>query len=178
MRLLPNKQAYDVPVAGDWVTIAVIAERGPIKVSSPNHTSNSIGSDDEGATIGFEKSKNAKKNKSGSSDNQGESKRKSGKKYMSIKLVDFGHRGRSSSNSKAVIKGDALLTLLLFESDSFDVIKDENGKTRKLYKGGSRGAFEEFAKLREGMVIALMNPKILKPFNVSEETAFSGTSYH
>ncbi|EJF55303.1 hypothetical protein DICSQDRAFT_176122, partial [Dichomitus squalens LYAD-421 SS1] len=31
VRLLPNKQGYDVPVSGDWVTIAVVAERGKMK---------------------------------------------------------------------------------------------------------------------------------------------------
>ena len=29
VRLLPNKQGYDVPVCGDWLTIAVVAERAP-----------------------------------------------------------------------------------------------------------------------------------------------------
>ena len=32
----------------------------------------------------------------------------------------------------------------------------------------SRGAFEHMAKLREGAVIALLTPKILKPFQVSQ----------
>ena len=31
IRLSPNKQGYDVPVEGDWVTIAVVAERGPMR---------------------------------------------------------------------------------------------------------------------------------------------------
>jgi hypothetical protein len=29
VRLLPDKHGYDVPVAGDWVTIAVVAEGAP-----------------------------------------------------------------------------------------------------------------------------------------------------
>ncbi|KAK7688515.1 hypothetical protein QCA50_008053 [Cerrena zonata] len=31
VRLQPNKQGYDIPVEGDWVTIAVVAERGPLR---------------------------------------------------------------------------------------------------------------------------------------------------
>jgi hypothetical protein len=35
-----------------------------------------------------------------------------------------------------------------------------------VYKGGSRGAFEAMSKLKEGDVVALLNPKVLKPFQV------------
>ena len=31
VRLQPNKQGYDVPVCGDWLTVAVVAERGKMK---------------------------------------------------------------------------------------------------------------------------------------------------
>ncbi len=31
VHLRADKQGYDVPLFGDWVTIAVIAERGPVK---------------------------------------------------------------------------------------------------------------------------------------------------
>lgn len=95
---------------------------------------------------------------------------KSGKKYVNLKLVDFGARSRGASSAmgaKAVIRGDAFLTLLLFESDGFDLLTEEEGsKPKKVYKGGSRGAFEAMSKLKEGDVIALLNPKILKPFQV------------
>lgn len=158
IRLLPNKQGFDVPVAGDWVTIAVVAERGPIRLTSGNGPSNNKEGDDDDKPSG----PYAKKRKTGDE----QPKKRTGKKYMNLKLVDFGHRSRASSNVKATIKGDALLSLLLFESDSFDRIQDSNGKVTKLYKGGSRGAFEELAKLKEGAVVALLNPKVLKPFQV------------
>ena len=63
------------------------------------------------------------------------------------------------------------LSLLLFESDTHDKLieKDVNGKekVRKIWRGGSGGAFEEcFAKLREGTVVALLNHKILRPYQV------------
>lgn len=60
------------------------------------------------------------------------------------------------------------MTLLLFESDAFDLVpNDDGGKPKKVYKGGSRGAFEHLSSVKEGDVIALLNPKILKPFQVS-----------
>ena len=91
----------------------------------------------------------------------------SGKKYVNLKLIDFGARSSSTTGGTSVIRGDAFLTLLLFESDGFDLIPRGDGmKPEKLYKGGSRGAFEHLAKVKEGDVIALLNPKILKPFQV------------
>ena len=33
VRLQANKQAYEVPVDGDWVTVAVVAERGDVRVT-------------------------------------------------------------------------------------------------------------------------------------------------
>lgn len=93
--------------------------------------------------------------------------------------MDFGSRSKSSATGgKAVIKGDAFLTLLLFESDGFDLIKDdEGGRPKKLYKGGSRGAFEALSKVKEGDVIALLNPRILKPFQVCTLSIFPPCHY-
>lgn len=94
--------------------------------------------------------------------------RPSGKKYVNMKLVDFGCRTArgSATGGQAVIRGDASLSLLLFESDGYDVVTREDGKKDKIYRGGSRGAFEKMSMLREGAVVALLNPKILKPFQV------------
>ena len=97
-----------------------------------------------------------------------ETPKSSGKKYINIKLVDFGARSASSATSgKAVIRGDAQLSLLLFEADGFDVLPQEEGRPQKVYRGGSRGAFEEFCQVKEGDVLALLNPRVLKPFQVS-----------
>jgi minichromosome maintenance protein 10 len=173
---LPNKQAYDVPVAGDWVTIAVVAERGVVKVSKAPV---SIGReedgdmDDEGSNelvgdgngrVSFDDKKPTKAKRKHPAPHK-----PSGKKYVNMKLVDFGARSRSSSSAtggKAVIRGDAFLTLLLFESDGYDKVTRDGGRPEKVYKGGSRGAFEAMSKLKEGDVVALLNPKILKPFQV------------
>ena len=95
--------------------------------------------------------------------------RPSGKKYVNMKLVDFGcrtARGGSATGGQAVIRGDAALSLLLFESDGFDIVTRADGRKEKVYRGGSRGAFEKMSMLREGAVVALLNPKILKPFQV------------
>ena len=91
-----------------------------------------------------------------------------GKKYVNLRLIDFGcrSRGGSADGGKAKIRGDAFLSLLLFESDTCDIVVKEDGSKEKVYRGGSRGAFERMSKLREGAVVALLNPKILKPFQV------------
>ncbi|KAG6879643.1 hypothetical protein C0992_000278 [Termitomyces sp. T32_za158] len=157
IRLLPDKLGYDVPVPGDWTTIAVVAERGPLRYSKAPVV---VGPDE-----GDEAEKKGKWKGKGSI-NEGIAK-PTGKKYVNLKLIDFGSHSRSSSSAtggKAIIRGDAFLSLLLFESDSFDLVSgDGNRQARKIYKGGSRGAFESMSKLKEGDVIALLNPRILKP---------------
>ena len=172
VRLLPNNQGYDVPVVGDWVTIGVIGERGPTRVSRAPVTSGRVKDDsdhDEGdpsASVSrpAQRSDNGK-GRDGAGDAQ--SSKPFGRKYVNLKLIDFGARSKGESvNGKAAIRGDALLSLLLFQSDSEERVEDEDGRPRVVYKGGSRGAFERMAKLREGAVVALLNPRILKPFQV------------
>ncbi|KAJ2925004.1 hypothetical protein H1R20_g12108, partial [Candolleomyces eurysporus] len=148
IRLQPDKQHYDIPVPGDWVTIAVVAERGSIKYTR--------------APVALEPDEVQKKNK----EKKKEEQKPTGKKYTNMKLIDFGARAKSSATgSKAVVRGDAFLSLLLFEADSVDLVdKGDGRKPEKVYKGGSRGAFEALEKLKEGDVIALLNPRILKPY--------------
>ncbi|KAJ7885854.1 hypothetical protein B0H14DRAFT_3105761 [Mycena olivaceomarginata] len=146
VRLLPDKQGYDVPVAGDWITIAVVAERGPYKYSKAPAKA---------------------------------PPKPSGKKFINIKLIDFGVPARSASSAtggKAVIRGDAMLSLLLFESDGFETVPQEEGRPKKVYRGGSRGAFEQMGDLKEGDVVALLNPRILKPFQRSNDTPHPTTN--
>ncbi|KAL1687939.1 hypothetical protein GGG16DRAFT_61049 [Schizophyllum commune] len=148
VRLLPDKSSYDVPVEGDWVTIAVVAERGAVKQT---HAPETVDRDDEG------------KPKRGQPPPP---EKPRGKRFISFTLVDFGARKSSSATGgTSVIRGDALLRLLLFEADSCDLIKHDDGrKPTKVYRGGSRGAFEALSKVKEGDVIALLNPRLLKPF--------------
>ena len=166
-------------MAGDWLTIAVVAERGKVKYSQAPvglGRDDKIGQDDDHDETVVDEldiplDGPATKNAQGGPRPQRakeEPRRTSGKKYVNMKLVDFGCRTArgSATGGQAVIRGDASLSLLLFESDGFDVITRENGKKEKVYRGGSRGAFEKMSMLREGAVVALLNPKILKPFQV------------
>ncbi|KAG8851230.1 hypothetical protein FRB96_009433 [Tulasnella sp. 330] len=168
VRLSKNRLGYDVPVEGEWVTIAVVAQRGNVQVSR-GFGGNKTAEDGEDQ---FEDDDSGAEQDSGPSSSTWKSKLKTksgpkkpaptGKKYVSIKLVDFGHKPGSKGSGSA--SGDAMLTLLLFEADM--VSKDQEkarGSTR--YKGGSGGAFEELLpKLREGAVVAILNPRVLKPY--------------
>ncbi|KJA24908.1 hypothetical protein HYPSUDRAFT_161464 [Hypholoma sublateritium FD-334 SS-4] len=161
IRLLPDKQGYDVPVPGDWITIAVVAERGPIKFTrAPVKIERESG----------EQAETTRKPWKGKG--KAEPEERGGKKFVNIRLIDFGARvGGSASGGKAVIRGDAALSLLLFEADSIEYIDTDDGrKPQKIYRGGSRGAFENLTNIREGDVIAMLNPKILKPFQRSADT--------
>ncbi|CCM03479.1 uncharacterized protein FIBRA_05612 [Fibroporia radiculosa] len=180
VRLLPNKQGYDVPVSGDWLTIAVVAERGQIKHSQAPvglGREDKVLEEDEEDSIDQITLHTNDATKAGPSGHarpkkprKEEAPKPSGKKYVNMKVVDFGCRSRSSaSGERATIRGDALLSLLLFESDSYDVVTKENGKKEKIYKGGSRGAFEKMSMLKEGAVVAFLNPRILKPFQRSAD---------
>ncbi|KAI0287870.1 hypothetical protein BC826DRAFT_1108132 [Russula brevipes] len=156
-------QAYDVPVVGDWVTIAVVAERSPVRVSrapvavGPGEARDA---DDLDPTAPASSAPQApRKSKSGNND----PRPRAGRKYVNMTLIDFGAGGK-----KGTARGDAALSLLLFESDTYDTVSRGEGLLpEKVYKGGSRGAFESMAKLREGSVIALLNPRVLKPLQKS-----------
>ena len=164
-RLTKNRQGYEVPVAGDWVTIAVIVERGQISVSRGSNTGR-----DNDEECGSGKSQDDGERKvpkdSAAPKSQDDGMRKSAKKYLTLRLVDFGRRGQDPATGKSVIKGDALLNMILFEANTVSKIKDTEGLDRRVYRGGSGGAFEASSKFREGAVIAVLNPRILKPFQV------------
>ncbi|KAL6299390.1 hypothetical protein BKA93DRAFT_829955 [Sparassis latifolia] len=176
IRLLPSKQGYDVPVEGDWLTIAVVAERGKLKYSqAPVGTGRDDkvqGEEDEELDLPLTldgTGKPPQRQKGPPRKKPKEEPKPHGKKYVNLKLIDFGCRSRGSSDNggQSMIRGDAFLSLLLFEADGFDLVTKENGKKEKIYKGGSRGAFEKLSMLREGAVVALLNPRILKPFQRS-----------
>ncbi|KAH6912084.1 hypothetical protein BKA70DRAFT_1184627 [Coprinopsis sp. MPI-PUGE-AT-0042] len=156
IRLQPDKQAYDIPVPGDWVTIAVVAERGPVRMT---RAPVALGPDEDA-----DDPKNRWKKKA-------EYTKPNGKHFVALKLVDFGARTKSSATAgKAVIRGDAFLSLLLFEADAVEKVTSEDGRrVEKVYRGGSKGAYEMFDKLKPGDVIALLNPKILKPYQRSSD---------
>ena len=170
-------QVYDVPVVGDWVTIAVVAERSPVRVSrapvavGPGEARDA---DDPDPTPTLSVPPAATRNpKSAGRKGPEPPPRVGGRKYVNLTLIDFG-TGGGGGGKKGTVRGDAVLSLLLFESDSYDTVSRGEGLLpEKIYKGGSRGAFETMAKLREGSVIALLNPRVLKPLQVSVIFAYN-----
>ncbi|TIA90926.1 hypothetical protein E3P99_01285 [Wallemia hederae] len=76
--------------------------------------------------------------------------KKNVKKFCTFSIIDMNH-----SQS-----GNAHLRLILFSADQAER-DDDDGEM--LYRGGSGGAFEKFWKMRQGSVVALLNPNILKP---------------
>ncbi|KAF8602193.1 hypothetical protein BDV93DRAFT_509439 [Ceratobasidium sp. AG-I] len=177
VRLSPDRAAYDVPVDGDWVTIAVVAERGQVQVSRRGgRGKDNKGKGKWGANSNSkdgDKASEAAANKEDGDEGDEEDDRPAprDKKYMRLLLVDFGHRAsEAKTDPKEQTKGDALLNMLLFEADTVKTVDGENGKGKRknvVYKGGSGGAFEECAKLREGAILAILNPRVLKPFQRS-----------
>jgi minichromosome maintenance protein 10 len=174
IRLSRDGATYDLPVDGDWLTIAVVAERGEVKISGTKNTSkNDDDSDDgeepeEGGHVKDPKKPDFKKK------GKPEYKKRPPRKYINLKLCSLPPRSRSGSSTS----GDALLQLLLFESDSVatQVTENEEGEkvTTKRYLGGSGGAYERWCNLTVGSVIAIMNPKVLRPLRVSPSLAPSG----
>ncbi|KAF8624888.1 hypothetical protein AX15_005756 [Amanita polypyramis BW_CC] len=174
VRLSADKQSYDVPVPGDWVTITVVVEMGEVKYTRPPVA---IGPDgDEPKKFGKHRDNKGKtKEERGDQEEDGNPARFGGKRYINIRLVDFGARsGGSETGGTSVIRGDAFLSLLLFESDRFEWLEpgddEQDGrrkKRQKIFKGGSKGAFEAMHKIRQGDVVALLNPRVLKPFQRS-----------
>ena len=161
-------QAYDVPVVGDWVTIAVVAERSPVRISrapvavGPGEAKDADDPDPIPTPSGTRNPKSAWSKDSDPSSRVG------GRKYVNMTLIDFGAGGGGNGSKKGASRGDAVLSLLLFESDTYDTVSRGDGLLpEKIYKGGSRGAFETMAKLREGSVIVLLNSRVLKPLQVS-----------
>ncbi|KAG8743855.1 hypothetical protein FRC10_011323 [Ceratobasidium sp. 414] len=165
VRLSPDRAAYDVPVDGDWVTIAVIAERGQVQISKRGGKRKEEQDKSKGKQGGGDGDASKPAEQGDEDDDRPTPK---DKKYMRLLLVDFGHRASEGKPApKEQYKGDALLNMLLFEADSARTIDGENGRGKGkdvVYKGGSGGAFEKCSKLREGAVLAILNPRILKPF--------------
>jgi minichromosome maintenance protein 10 len=142
-----NRQGYDIPVEAEWVTIAVVAERGDIKLQN-------------GSIRTKEKEEKAAK------DTGGETERPTGpKKYVTIRLVDLG--GVPSSEKAKFPQGDTYLNMMLFEAESVTTSRVSTSRmVERSYKGGSGGAFEQSSRFPEGSVIAICSPRVLRPYQV------------
>lgn len=156
-RLSRDGATYDIPVEGDWVTIAVVAERGDIRVSGTrNVKSDDEDDDDESDGEGRPQRPKGKKQGKGRDD-----KKRKPRKYINLKLVALPPRNKTLGSN--TVSGDAHLQLLLFESDSIVSGTDDEGNETKSYRGGSGGAYEKWCNLGVGSVIALLNPRVLRP---------------
>ncbi|OCF40221.1 hypothetical protein I317_05978 [Kwoniella heveanensis CBS 569] len=180
IRLSRDGATYDIPVDGDWITIAVVAQRGDVKVSgTKDGTVHSDSEDDEEEEVKEHDSKSlAEALKVGKSiDGQGQpgqqlkwkpknSKKSKGKerrrvprKYINFTLCSLPPRTRTMG--KTEVAGDALLHLLLFEADG--IVSQEtgdDGEVTRSYRGGSGGAYERWCNITEGSVIAILNPRV------------------
>lgn len=109
--------------------------------------------------------------------------RRQKKRFIMFKLLDM--RLKRDGLSSA---GDSMLNLIMFEADSSRAVyeadsddevvdeqtgarmrKDEKHDRRtdqRIYKGGSGGAYERFWKEQNGTVVAILNPRVLKPRHV------------
>ena len=186
IRLSRDGSTYDLPVEGDWLTIAVVAERGEVKISGTKQTSANDDDDDDDVEEDEDNSaakpptKNTgptkpgdPKSKTRKSAAEYKGKKRPPRKYINLKLCSLPPRTKTSSSSA----GDALLQLLLFESDSVahDTVVNDDGEkvVIKRYSGGSGGAYEKWCNLTVGSVIAIMNPKVLRPLRVSPSSHLS-----
>lgn len=177
IRLSRDGATYDLPVDGDWVTIAVVAERGEVRISGTKSTSKDDEDEDDGDEDeeGNQVPKDLKKNGWKGKKGKPEYRKRPPRKYINLKLCSLPPRSRNSNGSSTSTSGDALLQLLLFEADSVatEMVENEVGEKVpvKRYLGGSGGAYERWCNLTVGSVIAVMNPKILRPLKVSSNNA-------
>ena len=170
IRLSRDGATYDIPVEGEWVTVAVVAERGEVRMSGYKDASDSESDGEEGGGVKPAAPKAqagaAGVTKPGAKSKKGQQpKRRRAKKYINLKLAAL--PSRSSAAAGGGVSGDALLQLLLFESDHIVRHAAERGKeARTDYRGGSGGAYEKWCNLNPGDVIGLISPKILRPLKV------------
>lgn len=173
MRLSNDKQHYTIPVDFGWVVMGVVCHKGEIKMTSggkgkkkgKNSDEEDDGEEAHGDTGG-------KRQKTGPGVNEWTREKKEKKpappqKFITIKICSL--PSRSQLSGPGATQGDAIMNVMLFESDSDETlapdIPGEPGKKR--YRGGSGGAFEVWWKLAVGAVVGIISPKILKPFGVS-----------
>lgn len=160
IRLSRDGAMYDVPVEGDWITIAVVAERGDIRVSGAKEDIHS--DDEEEDETGNKKVKQGDKPKDKETRSKEQWKKRRGpRKYINLRMCSLPPKRPGTSESSG---GDALLQLLLFESDA-TVHSVADGE--KKYRGGSGGAYEKWCNLTAGCVVAILNPRVLRPLKVS-----------
>lgn len=87
------------------------------------------------------------------------------RKYFGCKLLDL---NTEVVQSHRQLPGHCVLQMMLFESKTH---------ANQSFTGGSGGAFEKLWKERDGMLLAILNPRIMKPKrNVSFDTLMQKSS--
>jgi minichromosome maintenance protein 10 len=151
----------DVPVVGDFVIIGVLAEKGETSFINANALKKDIKDEDSEKKKKWDHVKGAEEEKEDDEEEEPDetfrpqSKSQKKRRFIRFSLVDL-----STPTSSAT--GSGTLTLLLFESDSSDLVTEDGGKKRGNYRGGSGGAYEKWWKESEGAVVAVLNPKVMK----------------
>ena len=181
MRLSTDKQHYTIPVDAGWAVIGVVCHKGEIKMTQGKRKEDTgnkgkgrasdedLDAEDEDRATG-----DLKRQKNGPGAGEWTNKNATSKstpasKFITIKICSLPSRSQLSGTA-AASQGDAIMNVMLFESDSDETLPStvpgEPGQKR--YRGGSGGAFEVWWKLAVGAVVGIISPKILKPFGVSQ----------
>jgi minichromosome maintenance protein 10 len=152
----------EVDLVGDFIVIAVLAWKDEPRFRNPNalkadvkevkprkrwggvHDEDEPEEDEEGKDEIYAK----------------QTKRQKTSRYIRLTLVDL-------STTQAAASGTGILHMMLFEADEVIETVEEDGYTTRRYKGGSGGAYEKYWKETEGVVVAILNPRVLKPQPVS-----------
>ena len=161
--------AFTVPLDGDWVTIAVVAEQlGPVRTTKGGPAMGK-----EGDSSGDEGVKSAAPKQQQQTGKKRWQPPLAQKKFITYRLVALPPR----SSGKPATNGDATVNLILFEADSVVNVKGGKGEGKKVYKGGSGGAFEQFWNIKVGTVLAILNPRVLRPLKVRPPPFSSRTTH-
>lgn len=180
IRLGRNRQHFDVPVEGDWVTIAVVCG-----VKNSRTKDKKEREEDEDVDASEDEAKKQAKEKRAQQDNGPRGKVFYNGAQMSNKPMENHGRAKAFANVRlcalpprkngelVTAGGDAMLNMLLFSADG--ETKDHRTGAVK-YRGGSGGAYEKYWKLSVGTVIGVVSPKVLRPYGVSTETLREGYS--
>ena len=176
---------YDVPVDGDWLTIAVIAEKSEIRFTKPKpwlsgeqdemlHFKKAGRGSDGKLNLELDADTRRKATKADEEEMERAmvERRQAGRsrKYIMVKLVDL--------NVESEARGDNMLNMMCIEADEIDQLNngiearpeihaqlEELRRSKRRYINGSQGAFELIHHLPEGTLIAILNPRILKPYS-------------
>ncbi|CAD6886206.1 unnamed protein product [Tilletia laevis] len=182
---------YTLPIEGDWVVIGVLAEKSQIRITKGGKGRQDSDDEKDPAAEGldFDGQGNAqnrsKKRNNGADPNPSLRPYSEPRKYMAWKLVDFGSSSSApggDSRTRGTDSGDCVLSLQLFAADeALEAPKDDESRNHvraevrngfrntpaTIHRGGSRGAFEKYYKEREGTVVAIVSPRIMRRATVN-----------